>query len=76
MRNGKKVLVLVVVFAVVFGFYGFGYTQEEKKINEQFWALRHPAGKTRKSRNIWIFRVFASQPDRMHSRPKCDVIFR
>ena len=46
-----------------------------EKISSQFWGLRRPAGKARKRRNIWIFRVFATQTDGMHRRTKCDVIF-
>ncbi len=33
MKKGKKVLVLVILFAVVFGFYGSGFGQDEKKID-------------------------------------------
>ena len=33
MKKGKKVLVLVILFTVVFGFYGSGFTQDEKKID-------------------------------------------
>jgi len=46
-----------------------------EKISSQFWVFRRPAGKARKRRNIYIFRVFATQPDGMHRRLKCDVIF-
>jgi competence protein ComEA len=47
MKRVKKVLVLAVVFAVVFGFYSAGFTQEEKKINintatlEELVELKH-----------------------------------
>ncbi len=33
MKKGKKVLVLVILLAVVFGFYGSGFGQDEKKID-------------------------------------------
>lgn len=47
MRNVKKVFVLAVVFAVIFGFYGSGFAQDEKKINintatlEELVELKH-----------------------------------
>ncbi|MFY9705589.1 MAG: hypothetical protein WAJ95_06715, partial [Desulfobacterales bacterium] len=46
-----------------------------EKISSQFWVLKRPAGKAQKRRNIWIFRVFATQLDGMHRRTKCEVIF-
>ena len=47
MEKGKKVLAMVVLLAVVFGFYGLGLTQEVKKINinkatmEELVELKH-----------------------------------
>jgi len=46
-----------------------------EKISSQFWALRRPPGKALKRRNIWIFQVFGTQPDGMHRRPKCEIVF-
>ena len=54
---------------------GKSHLRVHEKISSQFWELRRPTGKARKRRNIWIFRVFATWPDGMHRRPKCDVIF-
>ena len=33
MKKSQKVLVFVVIVALVFGFYGLGFSQEEEKIN-------------------------------------------
>ena len=47
MRKTRKVLVLLVIVALMFGFYGLGFSQEEKKINintatmEELVELKH-----------------------------------
>ena len=47
MKKGKKVLILAIFVAVVSGFYGLSFAQEEKKINintatvEELAELKH-----------------------------------